>query len=146
MQKFILHRLPKYQAARQRLSSAYSFMISPLPIAFTISSMRIPRSSSLILACLVTAILSRLFILGIPPYSRSYHLATILPQISAYNHSFFKTNEFLIENPEIYTKATSYGCAAYINNISFARDTGEIVDGKELSINEAVTGDFYSIF
>lgn len=36
----------------------------------------------------------------------------------------------LIKNPANYTKATSYGCAAYINNISFSKDTGEIVDGK----------------
>ena len=42
----------------------------------------------------------------------------------------------LIKNPAGYTKATSYGCAAYINNISFSKDTGEIVEGKELSINE----------
>lgn len=42
----------------------------------------------------------------------------------------------LIKNPANYTKATSHGCAAYINNISFSKDTGEIVDGKELSIKE----------
>ncbi len=42
----------------------------------------------------------------------------------------------LIKNPANYTKATSYGCTAYINNISFSKDTGEIVDGKNLSINE----------
>ena len=32
----------------------------------------------------------------------------------------------LIKNPTNYTKATSYGCTAYINNISFSKDTGEI--------------------
>jgi len=42
----------------------------------------------------------------------------------------------LIKNPTRYTKATSYGAAAYINNISFSKSTGEIVDGKDLSINE----------
>ena len=42
----------------------------------------------------------------------------------------------LIKNPAGYTKATSYGCTAYINNLSFSKDTGEIVDGKELSLNE----------
>lgn len=42
----------------------------------------------------------------------------------------------LIKNPANYTKATSYGCTAYINNISFSKDTGEVVDGKKLSINE----------
>ena len=42
----------------------------------------------------------------------------------------------LIKNPANYTKATSYGCTAYINNIAFSKDTGEIVDGKELSLDE----------
>jgi len=42
----------------------------------------------------------------------------------------------LIKNPTRYTKATSYGAAAYVNNISFSKSTGEIVDGKDLSINE----------
>ncbi len=57
----------------------------------------------------------------------------------------------LIKNPTNYTKATSYGCTAYINNISFSKDTGEIVDGKRLSINEekiaeeALYDGYYSI-
>ena len=57
----------------------------------------------------------------------------------------------LIKNPANYTKATSYGCIAYINNISFSKDTGEIVEGKELSINEekiaeeALYDGYYSI-
>ena len=42
----------------------------------------------------------------------------------------------LIKNPAKYTKATSHGCTEYINNISFSKDTGEIVDGRELSIDE----------
>jgi len=42
----------------------------------------------------------------------------------------------LIKNPADYTKATSYGCTVYINNVSFSKDTGEIVNGKELTINE----------
>lgn len=42
----------------------------------------------------------------------------------------------LIRNPAHYTKATSYGAAAYVNNISFSKSTGEIVEGKMLSINE----------
>lgn len=42
----------------------------------------------------------------------------------------------LIKNPAGYTKATSYGCTVYINNVSFSKDTGEIVNGKELTINE----------
>lgn len=59
--------------------------------------------------------------------------------------------EELIKNPARYTKASSYGCTAYINNISFSRDTGEIVNGKELSINqekiaeEALYDGYYSI-
>ncbi len=42
----------------------------------------------------------------------------------------------LIKNPASYTKTTSYGCTVYINNVSFSKDTGEIVNGKELTINE----------
>ena len=42
----------------------------------------------------------------------------------------------LIKNPASYTKATSYGCTVYINNVSFSKDNGEIVNGKELTINE----------
>ena len=42
----------------------------------------------------------------------------------------------LIEHPTKYTKATSYGAAYYVNNISFNKDTGEIVNGKELSLDE----------
>lgn len=57
----------------------------------------------------------------------------------------------LIKNPADYTKATSYGCVAYINNIFFSKETGEIVEGKELSINEekiaeeALYDGYYSI-
>ena len=57
----------------------------------------------------------------------------------------------LIKNPAKYTKSTSHGCTAYINNISFSKDTGEIVDGRELSINEekiaeeALYDGYYSI-
>ena len=59
--------------------------------------------------------------------------------------------EDLVKNPANYTRATSYGCTAYINNISFSKDTGEIVNGKELSINEekiaeeALYDGYYSI-
>lgn len=42
----------------------------------------------------------------------------------------------LISNPMQYTRATSYGAAAYINNISFSKTTGEITNDRELSINE----------
>ena len=57
----------------------------------------------------------------------------------------------LVKNPAKYTKATSHGCTAYINNISFSKETGEVVDGKELSINEekiaeeALYDGYYSI-
>ena len=40
----------------------------------------------------------------------------------------------LIKNPTKYTQATSYGCTKYINNISFDEETGEIKDGKNLSL------------
>ncbi len=40
----------------------------------------------------------------------------------------------LIKNPTKYTQATSYGCTKYINNISFNEETGEIKEGKQLSL------------
>lgn len=42
----------------------------------------------------------------------------------------------LINNPTHYTKATSYGAAGYVNNISYLKETGEITNGKSLSLNE----------
>lgn len=42
----------------------------------------------------------------------------------------------LINNPTKYTKATSYGASYYINNISFDKDTGEVVKGRVLSLDE----------
>lgn len=41
----------------------------------------------------------------------------------------------LIVNPGKYNKATSYGATAYIKNIRFSKDTGEIPDGLDLSID-----------
>ncbi len=41
----------------------------------------------------------------------------------------------LIKHPGNYTKATSYGAAGYINNISFDEKTGIVVDGSELTLN-----------
>ena len=42
----------------------------------------------------------------------------------------------LIKNPARYTKATAYGAAAYVKNIKFSKDTGEILTGQELLIDE----------
>jgi len=41
----------------------------------------------------------------------------------------------LIANPGKYTRATSFGAAGYINNIKFIKETGEIPDGIDLSLN-----------
>ena len=41
----------------------------------------------------------------------------------------------LISNPGKFTRATSFGAAGYVNNIRFLKDTGEIPDGLELSLN-----------
>lgn len=41
----------------------------------------------------------------------------------------------LIRNPKKYDKVTSAGSAAYVQNISFSKDTGEIVFGKALELN-----------
>ena len=57
----------------------------------------------------------------------------------------------LINNPGKYNKATSRGATSYIKNISFSKDTGEIVDGLDLSIDlekieeEAKFDGFYAI-
>ncbi len=41
----------------------------------------------------------------------------------------------LINHPELYTKATSYGVAGYVNNLKFVKETGEIADASNLSLN-----------
>lgn len=41
----------------------------------------------------------------------------------------------MIRHPQNYTKATHGGSASYIKNISFSRDTGEIVNGTELELD-----------
>ena len=43
----------------------------------------------------------------------------------------------LIKNPARYNKSTAYGCAGYVNNLTFVKSTGEIADASELSINQA---------
>ena len=42
----------------------------------------------------------------------------------------------LIRNPSKYNKATSYGAAGYVNHLKFVKDTGEIANTSDLSINE----------
>lgn len=57
----------------------------------------------------------------------------------------------LIQSPSKYTRATSYGAAAYVNNLKFNRDTGEIATGSKLSLDEkkieaeAVYDGYYAI-
>lgn len=43
----------------------------------------------------------------------------------------------LIAHPKKYDKITSKGSAAYVLNISFDKETGEVADGKELRLDEA---------
>ncbi|MEG1506920.1 MAG: IS1634 family transposase [Bacilli bacterium] len=43
----------------------------------------------------------------------------------------------LIKHPAVYTRATSYGAAGYINNIKFDKETGTVSNGSELSLNQA---------
>lgn len=40
----------------------------------------------------------------------------------------------LINNPKKYTRMTAKGSTAYINNIKFNKDTGEVIEGLELSL------------
>lgn len=57
----------------------------------------------------------------------------------------------LIKNPGKYTRATSYGAAKYIQNMKYAKDTGEIANASELIIDfdkiqeEAKFDGYYSI-
>jgi hypothetical protein len=41
----------------------------------------------------------------------------------------------LIENPGKYTQATSYGATAYVKNLSFVKETGEVADAKNLYLD-----------
>jgi len=46
--------------------------------------------------------------------------------------------EALIADPKKFTKATSYGAAAYVNNLNYDKKTGEYLDtGKKLSLDVA---------
>jgi hypothetical protein len=42
----------------------------------------------------------------------------------------------LIASPGSYHKATSHGAAAYVKNLSFVKETGEIASGKDLKLDE----------
>lgn len=42
----------------------------------------------------------------------------------------------LIAHPKKYDKVTAAGSGAYVKNIAFDKSTGEVVDGRELSLNE----------
>lgn len=44
--------------------------------------------------------------------------------------------EDLIKHPKKYDKVTSAGSAAYVKNISFVKDTGEIAEGSDLSLDK----------
>lgn len=62
-----------------------------------------------------------------------------------------KKAESLIASPAGYTKATSYGAAGYVKNLHFSKETGEIVDGSSLELDqekidaEAQFDGYYSI-
>ncbi|MBQ8891343.1 MAG: IS1634 family transposase [Bacilli bacterium] len=45
-----------------------------------------------------------------------------------------KAND-LISHPELYTRATSYGVAGYVNNLKFVKGTGEVADASNISLN-----------
>lgn len=42
----------------------------------------------------------------------------------------------LIKNPQMYNRSTCYGAAGYIKNLSFSKETGEIVDGSRLELDQ----------
>jgi hypothetical protein len=41
----------------------------------------------------------------------------------------------MIASPQQYNRATSFGAAAYIKNLKFSKETGEIIDGQKLELN-----------
>ena len=43
----------------------------------------------------------------------------------------------LIKNPGAYTEATSFGAAQYVKNLAFDKESGEIVEGRKLELDEA---------
>lgn len=57
----------------------------------------------------------------------------------------------IIEHPKKYDRVTSKGSASYVQNISFNKDTGEIIEGKQLTLDiekireEEKYDGFYSI-
>ena len=50
-------------------------------------------------------------------------------------HRVLEKAKDLINNPGKYTQATSYGAAAYVKNLSFVKETGEVSNAKSLSLN-----------
>jgi len=62
-----------------------------------------------------------------------------------------KDQEVMIDPPKKYDKITSAGSAAYIDNIAFDKTTGEVVEGKALSLKlekieeDALYDGYYSI-
>lgn len=57
----------------------------------------------------------------------------------------------LISNPGHFTQANTHGVKKYINNLAFIKETGEIADASNLSLNEAILAEealydgYYSI-
>lgn len=52
--------------------------------------------------------------------------------------STIKKAKALVANPQAYTKATSYGAAKYVKNITFNKKTGEVIEdaGKSAALDE----------
>lgn len=66
-------------------------------------------------------------------WSRKYFL-----KARAERNEVLAKAETLIKDPKRFTKATSYGAAAYVNNLEYDKQTGEILNtGKSLSLNTA---------
>ena len=64
-------------------------------------------------------------------WSRKYFL-----KARAERNEVLAKAEALIADPKKFTKATSYGAAAYVNNLEYEKQTGEILEtGKSLSLN-----------
>jgi len=59
-------------------------------------------------------------------WARKYAL-----KAQAEREEVLKKTHDLIDNPQKYTKATSYGAAKYVKNLNFDKKTGEVLEAKE---------------
>jgi len=65
----------------------------------------------------------------------AYYSEKYAKKQKADREAMIRRAEDLIKHPKKYDRVTSAGSAAYVLNISFSKDTGEIVEGKALELD-----------